>query len=65
MAATRPPLVLYSTNTSLAYNLNQPYYGEKHWVWCSPYFDEQAARAAGAIAPPRFVMPRGRHASRV
>ena len=52
MAVSRPPLVLYSTNRSLAYQLNQHYYGGKHWVWCNPFFDERAAAAAGFAAPP-------------
>lgn len=32
------PLFLYSTNTLLAFHLNQTYYGELHYVWCSPFF---------------------------
>ena len=51
MAKARP-LLLYSTNTSLAYNLNQHYYGGQHWIWCNLFFDEAAARAAGHAAPP-------------
>ena len=30
------PLVLYSTVTKLAYALGQRYYGQNHYVWCSP-----------------------------
>ena len=33
------PLVFYSTNTLLAYNISQKYYGEKHFVWCTPHFE--------------------------
>jgi len=33
------PLVFYSTNTLLAYNISQKYYNQKHFVWCTPYFD--------------------------
>ncbi len=32
------PLLLYSTNTLLAYHINQTYYGEVHYVWCSAFF---------------------------
>lgn len=32
------PLLLYSTNTLLAYHINQTHYGELHYVWCSPFF---------------------------
>jgi hypothetical protein len=32
------PLMLYSTNTLLAYHINQMYYGDLHYVWSSPFF---------------------------
>lgn len=32
-------LLLYSVNTKLACLINMRYYGDKHYVWCSPYFD--------------------------
>jgi hypothetical protein len=32
------PLLLYSTNTLLAYHINQTYYSELHYVWCSAFF---------------------------
>jgi len=31
-------LVLYSTNTQLAYAINEIFYKGIHWVCCSPYF---------------------------
>ena len=31
-------LILYSTGTRLAFNINERFYGGVHWVWCSPYF---------------------------
>jgi hypothetical protein len=34
--ATHP--VLYSTMTTLAYNINVRYYGGLHYMWCTPYF---------------------------
>lgn len=32
------PLLLYSTNTFLAYHINQMYYSNLHYVWCSAFF---------------------------
>jgi hypothetical protein len=32
-------LLLYSTNTWLAYIIAQTYYDNVHYAWCSPYFD--------------------------
>jgi hypothetical protein len=32
------PLVLYSTNTWLAFAIAERYYRQVHWVWCSPFF---------------------------
>lgn len=32
-------IVLYSTNTYLAYHINEIYYDSKHFVWCSPVFN--------------------------
>jgi hypothetical protein len=31
------PLLLYSTNTWLAYAISQRYYNGSHFVWCSPF----------------------------
>lgn len=31
--------ILYSTNTWLAYRISEFYYSNKHYVWCSPFFD--------------------------
>lgn len=30
------PLVLYSTNTWLAYTVAERFYGGEHYVWCTP-----------------------------
>ena len=38
METMSTPLLLYSTNTLLAYHINQTYYGDIHYVWCSPFF---------------------------
>lgn len=44
------PIVLFSTNTLLAFQINQKYYDEKHFVYCNPY--------SNAKSPPRgTVMP--------
>ncbi len=32
------PLLLYSTNTLMAYHINEKYYGDLHYVWCSAFF---------------------------
>jgi hypothetical protein len=46
------PLVLYSTNTSLAYNISRDYYGDRHFVWCTPYFDGAPAHGPRYTVPP-------------
>src|ERR1700735_4847362 len=30
--------ILYSTMTTLAYNINKNYYKDRHYMWCTPYF---------------------------
>lgn len=30
--------VLYSTMSTLAYNINRSFYGGVHYLWCTPYF---------------------------
>ena len=37
------PLVLYSANTLLAYRINEEFYRQRHFVWCSPFFSASAA----------------------
>jgi hypothetical protein len=32
-------LLLYSTQTWLAYAIAARFYGDKHYVWCTPYFN--------------------------
>jgi hypothetical protein len=46
-----PHLLLHSTNTWLAFKIAEKYYGNEHWVWCTPYFDSQAASGPGIIPP--------------
>jgi len=53
----RPPLVLYSTNTWLAFQLGQTYYNERHWVYCSPKFDNRSSGAYGRPPQPPSSSP--------
>lgn len=46
------PLILYSTNTTLAFTINETYYGRKHYVWCSSYFNRAAAASTVYTNPP-------------
>ncbi|WP_339880642.1 hypothetical protein [uncultured Algoriphagus sp.] len=42
--------ILYSTMTTLAYNINKKYYGDKHFLWCTPYFGSD-------FQSPHFTVP--------
>jgi hypothetical protein len=46
------PLLLYSTNTLLAYRIGQRYYGAEHYVWCTPHFDPRSQARLEATVPP-------------
>ena len=46
------PLVLYSTQTLLAYRINQRYYKERHWVLCSPYRGRGSKATFDSAVPP-------------
>lgn len=46
------PLVLYSVNTLMAYRINEHFYGQIHYVWCSPFFNASATSALDNQAPP-------------
>ena len=46
------PLLLYSTNTRLAYQIAQKYYGAEHYVWCTPHFDPRTQARLDATVPP-------------
>jgi hypothetical protein len=52
VARKRSPLILYSANSLLSYQIAQQFYHEVHYVWCAPYFDADAAMRAGFTAPP-------------
>lgn len=45
-------LLLYSTNTWLAYKISKEYYGDFHYVWCSPYFSARSVPAYDYTNPP-------------
>ena len=53
------PVVLYSTNTFLAFSINTHYYGGMHYVWCSAHFGDcvvpQFALLNPSTASPRDV----------
>jgi hypothetical protein len=46
------PLVLYSTNTWLAYVISEQYYSGIHYVWCTPYFDSSSVPPHDYTVPP-------------
>lgn len=45
------PKVLFSTNTLLAYHINEEYYGGLHYVWCSPFLSCEDHNYGGVIIP--------------
>lgn len=47
----RAPLVLYSTNTWLAYNVAELFYGGEHYVWCTPHFSPRSAPPYASVPP--------------
>lgn len=46
------PLILYSTNSWLAYMIAQRYYKTEHYVWCTPYFDPRKSGDRESAIPP-------------
>ncbi|WET03848.1 hypothetical protein [Flavobacterium sp. YJ01] len=42
--------ILYSTMTTLAYNINKRYYNDLHYMWCTPYFGSD-------FQSPHFTVP--------
>jgi hypothetical protein len=51
----KEPLLLYSTNTWLAYAIAERYYDGVHFAWCSPVYD--GTRAAPHITIPPTSSP--------
>ncbi|HEX6145006.1 MAG TPA: hypothetical protein VFZ01_19990, partial [Geminicoccaceae bacterium] len=45
-------LLLYSTQTLLAYRINQRYFQGQHWVWCSPYRGFASTAMYDSAVPP-------------
>jgi hypothetical protein len=45
-------LLLYSTNTWLAYMIAERYYNRLHYVWCSPYFYSNSVPSNDYANPP-------------
>lgn len=45
-------LVMYSTNTRLAFMINQKYYNQLHYVYCCPYFDPRSVSDLEHNTPP-------------
>lgn len=50
-AQMKEPLLLYSTNTWLAYAIAERYYDGVHFAWCSPVYDGARADAHVNIPP--------------
>src|SRR5215813_9317646 len=44
-------LLLYSTNTYLAYSISERYYDRTHYFWCAPQFDGRTV-VTGTVLPP-------------
>lgn len=46
------PLVFYSTNTWLAFNISEIYYNSSHYVWCAPCIDGRHLNTGLGKLPP-------------
>lgn len=44
--------ILYSTNTWLSYRICEKYYFDKHYVWCTPFFDGDSSSKHLFSLPP-------------
>lgn len=44
--------IYYSCCTSLAYFICERYYGQHHYVWCTPYFDPSSRMSQNNCVPP-------------
>jgi hypothetical protein len=47
----KPPLLLYSASTWLAYSIAERFYGGIHYAWCSPFFDGSTAALHVNVPP--------------
>lgn len=52
MNAPNNHIILYSANSRLAYLIGEIYYGKRHYVWCTPYFDPSSVAAINYTVPP-------------
>lgn len=50
-------LLLYSTQTWLAYAIAAKYYGDEHYVWCTPYFNGTTKQTLAPGANPPSSTP--------
>jgi hypothetical protein len=48
----RQPLILYSTNTWLAFNIGERYYRGRHHIWCTPFFNGGSDKGEAGFVPP-------------
>lgn len=51
-AARKAPIVLYSTNTWIAYTITKVYYSDNHYVWCSPFPGPHSIAQHDVTVPP-------------
>ena len=51
------PILLYSAITSLAYQIAEAYYGDRHYVWCNRYFSARSVTSASGRTPPPTSLP--------
>jgi hypothetical protein len=48
----KDPLILYSCYTWLSYKINEEYYGDCHYVWCTPFLNPNSKFAKENAVPP-------------
>ena len=48
----RRPLILYSTNTWLAFNIAERHYRGRHYIWCTPFFNGCSDKGEAGFVPP-------------
>ena len=49
--ARSKPILLYYTNTRLAFEINEEYYRQEHYVWCNPYYDSLGLPPNASLPP--------------
>jgi len=48
----RRALILYSTNTWLAFNIAERYYRGRHHIWCTPFSNGRSEKGEAGFVPP-------------